>query len=129
MRTLVKLALDLRWVVTFLSVLLLIVGFRVIPSTPMDVFPEFSPLLVEIQTEAQGLSTAEVEALITTPIENAVNGVKGMKIMRSKSVLGLSSVVLIFADGVELMSARQLVQERLLTLTGQLPTLAKTPVV
>jgi CzcA family heavy metal efflux pump len=129
MRTLVRTALDLRWVVTALSILLLIVGFRVIPTTPMDVFPEFSPLLVEIQTEAPGLSTAEVEALISTPIENALNGVKGMKIMRSKSVLGLSSVVLIFEEGVELMSARQLVQERLLTLTGQLPALARTPVV
>lgn len=129
MRSLVQLALDLRWVVTALSILLLIVGYQVIPSTPMDVFPEFSPLLVEIQAEAPGLSTIEVEALISTPIENALNGVKGMKIMRSKSVLGLSSVVLIFDEGVELMSARQLVQERLLTLTGQLPTLSRTPVV
>jgi len=128
-RTLVKTALDLRWVFTALSILLLIVGYRVIPSSPMDVFPEFSPLLVEIQTEAPGLSTAEVESLISTPIENALNGVKGMKTMRSKSVLGLSSVVLIFQEGVELMSARQLVQERLLTLTGQLPALSKTPVV
>ena len=129
MRALVKTALDLRWVVVALSVLLLIVGFRVIPATPMDVFPEFSPLLVEIQTEAPGLSAIEVESLVSTPIENALNGVKGMKIMRSKSVLGLSSVVLIFQEGAELMSARQLVQERLLTLTGQLPALARTPVV
>src|SRR4029453_18095073 len=129
MRTLVKTALDLRWVVVALSILLLIIGFRVIPATPMDVFPEFSPLLVEIQTETPGLSAIEVESLISTPIENALNGVKGMKIMRSKSVQGLSSVVLIFEEGVELMSARQLVQERLLTLTGQLPALAKTPVV
>lgn len=129
MRTLVKTALDLRWVVVALAVLLLIVGFRVIPATPMDVFPEFSPLLVEIQTEAPGLSAIEVESLLSTPIENALNGVRGMRIMRSKSVEGLSSVVLIFQEGVELMSARQLVQERLLTLTGQLPVLAKTPVV
>lgn len=129
MRTLVKIALDLRWVVVALSILLLIVGFRVIPASPMDVFPEFSPLLVEIQTEAQGLSTIEVESLVSTPIENSLNGVRGMKIMRSKSVQGLSSVVLIFEEGVELMSARQLVQERLFTLTGQLPALARTPVI
>jgi CzcA family heavy metal efflux pump len=128
-RTLVEMALSLRWVVTVLSIILLIVGFRVIPSTPLDVFPEFSPLLVEVQTEAPGLSTAEVEALISTPVENSLNGVKGMKTMRSKSVLGLSSVVLIFDEGVELMAARQLVQERLLTLTGQLPVLARTPVI
>ena len=60
---------------------------------------------------------------------NALNGVKGLKTLRSKSVLGLSSVVLIFDEGAELMSARQLVQERLLTLTGQLPALARTPVI
>ena len=129
MRSLVAAALRLRWVVTVLSLLMLVVGFRLIRTTPLDVFPEFSPLLVEIQTEAPGLSTAEVESLVSTPIENAVNGVKGLKTLRSKSVLGLSSVVLIFDESAELMAARQLVQERLLTLTGQLPSLARTPVI
>ena len=129
MRTLVSTALSLRWVVVALSVLLLVAGWQVIKTTPLDVFPEFSPILVEVQTEAPGLSTTEVESLITTPIENALNGVKGMKTMRSKSVLGLSSVVVIFADVTELMADRQLVQERLLTLTGQLPALARTPVI
>ena len=60
MRALVGAALRLRWVVTALSLLLLIVGFRLVQTTPLDVFPEFSPLLVEVQTEAPGLSTAEV---------------------------------------------------------------------
>jgi CzcA family heavy metal efflux pump len=128
LRTLVETALKLRWVVVVLAVLLLVVGFQLVRTTPLDVFPEFSPLLVEIQTEAPGLSTAEVESLVTTPIESALNGVTGVRTMRSRSVLGLSSVVLIFADGVQLMSARQLVQERLLTLSGQLPALAHTPV-
>lgn len=129
MRTLVSAALSLRWVVVALSVLLLVAGWQVVKKAPLDVFPEFSPILVEIQTEAPGLSTTEVESLITTPIENALNGVRGMTTMRSKSVLGLSSVVLIFADDTDLMADRQLVQERLLTLTGQLPALAKTPVI
>lgn len=129
MRSLISAALQLRWVVLLLSVVMLIVGFRLIESTPLDVFPEFSPLLVEIQTEAPGLSTPEVEALVTTPIENAVNGVIGLKTLRSKSVLGLSSVVLIFESGAQLLASRQLVQERLLTLTGQLPALARTPVI
>jgi len=128
-RSLISASLRLRWVVTLLSILMLVVGFRLVESTPLDVFPEFSPLLVEIQTEAPGLSTPEVEALVTTPIENAVNGVIGLKTLRSKSVLGLSSVVLIFDSGAELMASRQLVQERLLTLTGQLPALARTPVI
>lgn len=129
MRALIAASLRLRWVVTILSLLLMIVGFQIIQTTPLDVFPEFSPLLVEIQTEAPGLSTSEVESLVTSPIEYALNGVRGLKTLRSKSVLGLSSIVLIFDEGVELMSARQLAQERLLTLTGQLPALARTPVI
>ena len=129
MKAIIQAALKLRWVVVILSVLLLIVGVQVVKTTPMDVFPEFSPILVEVQTEAPGLSTQEVEKLVTLPIENALNGVKGMKVMRSKSVLGLSSVVTIFQTDTDLMSARQLVQERLLTLQGQLPTTARTPVI
>lgn len=129
MKDIIQAALRLRWIVVVLSVLLLVVGAQVIKTTPMDVFPEFSPVLVEVQTEAPGLSTQEVEKLVTLPIENSLNGVKGMKVMRSKSVLGLSSVVTIFQTDTDLMSARQLVQERLLTLQGQLPTTARTPVI
>jgi len=129
LRTIIRLALELRIVIAAMAIVLLVAGWQVIQTTPLDVFPEFSPILVEVQTEAPGLSTIEVESLVSTPIENALNGVKGMKVMRSKSVLGLSSVVLIFADGTELMADRQLVQERLLTLTGQLPALARTPVI
>ncbi len=129
MKFLIETALRLRWIVVVFSILLMIVGMQMVKNTPMDVFPEFSPLLVEVQTEASGLSTTEIEKLITIPVENVLNGVKGMKIMRSKSVQGLSSVVTIFRSDMDLMSARQLVQERLLTLSGQLPTLARTPVI
>ena len=64
-------------------------------------FPEFAPPLVEIQTEAPGLSSSDVEALISVPLEAAMNGVPGLDVLRSKSVLGLSSVVLIFENGTE----------------------------
>ena len=129
MKSLIASALKLRWVVVVLSALLLIAGLKIVSTTPMDVFPEFSPVLVEVQTEAPGLSTEEVEKLISLPIENALNGVKGLKIMRSKSVLGLSSVVTIFETDTDLMAARQLVQERLLTLQGALPTTSRPPVI
>jgi CzcA family heavy metal efflux pump len=128
MRWIVATALRLRVVVAALAVLLLIVGARQTRETPLDVFPEFSPPLVEVQTEAPGLSTPEVESLVTVPIENALNGVRGLKTLRSKSVLGLSSVVAIFENGADLMQARQLVQERLTTLAGQLPAVARPPV-
>ena len=83
-------------------VVLIVVGIRAPRDAPLDVFPEFAPPLVEIQTEAPGLSTEEVESLVTVPLENALNGMPWLKTLRSKSVLGLSSVVLIFEDGTDL---------------------------
>ena len=92
MKFLIETALRLRWIVVVFSILLMIVGMQMVKNTPMDVFPEFSPLLVEVQTEASGLSTTEIEKLITIPVENVLNGVKGMKIMRSKSEIGRAHV-------------------------------------
>lgn len=129
MNWIVSTSLHLRIVVVALAVVLMIVGIQVVRTTPLDVFPEFAPPLVEIQTEAPGLSTAEVEGLVTAPIENSVNGIVSLKTLRSKSVLGLSSVVLIFEEGTELMRARQLVQERLAIVAAQLPTVARAPVI
>jgi CzcA family heavy metal efflux pump len=106
----------------------MIVGVRLVGDIPLDVFPEFAPPLVEIQTEAPGLSTPEVESLITVPLENAFGGVPALKTLRSKSVLGLSSVVMIFEEGTDLMRARQSVQERLSVVAGRLPAVAHPPV-
>jgi len=121
-------ALRLPIVAIAAAVVLTIVGLRTASRAPLDVFPEFAPPLVEIQTEASGLSTSEVESLVTVPIESALNGASWLKTMRSKSVLGLSSVVLIFQEDTELMRARQMVQERLSTLAGRLPAVAHAPV-
>ena len=129
MRWLVERALRLRFVVVALALVLIVAGSRAAQNTPLDVFPEFAPPLVEIQTEAPGLSTGEVESLVTVPLENAMNGVPGLRTLRSKSVLGLSSVVMIFEEGAELMGARQLVQERLLRIASNLPTAAHPPVI
>lgn len=128
MRWLISTSLHLRVAVIVLASMLVIFGLSEVRNAPLDVFPEFAPPLVEIQTEAPGLSTAEVENLISTPIENAVNGVIGLKTLRSRSVLGLSSVVLILNDGADLLQTRQLVQERLAIVAGQLPAVARPPV-
>src|SRR5262249_18731901 len=125
----VETSLRLRAVVVVLAIILMIVGVRTVSKSPLDVFPEFAPPLVEIQTEAPGLSVPEVESLITVPIENALGGIASLKTLRSKPVLGLSSVVLILQDGPVLMVARQLVQERLAGVTNNLPALAKPPVI
>src|SRR5580693_9832327 len=129
MNWIVSSSLRLRVMVLALSVVLLIVGIRTARRAPLDVFPEFAPPLIEIQTEAPGLSTEEVESLISVPLENALNGTIGLKTIRSKSVLGLSSVVLILKEGSDLMSARQVVQERLAVETARLPAAARQPVI
>src|SRR6478609_3456040 len=122
-------SVRLRVVVLALCVVLLVVGSRAIRRAPLDVFPEFAPPLVEVQTEAPGLSTEEVESLISVPLENALNGTVGLKTIRSKSVLGLSSVVLILKEGSDLMAARQVVQERLSVEAPRLPAAARAPVI
>src|SRR4051812_38609412 len=129
MSWLVSTSLRLRVVVLALSILLIAFGARTLQTTPLDVFPEFAPPLVEIQTEAPGLSTDQVESLVTMPLENALNGTPWIKTIRSKSVLGLSSVVLIFQEGTDLIRARQLVQERLAIETPRLPKVAHPPVI
>jgi CzcA family heavy metal efflux pump len=129
MRWIVEHALKLRLVVVALAIVLIVAGSRAARNTPLDVFPEFAPPLVEIQTEAPGLSTGEVESLVTVPLENAMNGVPGLTTLRSKSVLGLSSVVMLFERGTDLMGVRQLVQERLLRVATSLPTAAHPPVI
>src|SRR5438094_6131434 len=121
MSWLVSTSLRFRIVVLALSVLLIVYGVRTLQNTRLDVFPEFAPPYVEIQTEAPGLSTEEVESLVSVPLENALNGTAGVKTIRSKSVLGLSSIVLIFNEGTDLLRARQLVQERLAVEATRLP--------
>jgi len=129
MRWLVATSLKLRIVVLAGAVMLTFAWVRAAQQIPFDVFPEFAPPLVEIQTEAPGLSTAEVEAVITVPLENVLHGVPRLGTLRSKSVLGLSSVVLLFEPGTDIMQARQLVQERVARASASLPLTAHPPVV
>jgi multidrug efflux pump subunit AcrB len=92
LRTLVSSSLRQPFLVLAVAAALLAMGYRNLRNAPLDVFPEFAPPLVEIQTEAPGLSTEEVESLVTVPLENALNGTPDLKTIRSKSVLGLSSI-------------------------------------
>jgi len=115
MRWLVGSSLTFRLLVIPVAIGLMVVGVAKLREAPVDVLPEFTPPYVEVQTEALGLSAPEVEQLITVPLErDLLNGVAGIDVIRSESVLGLSSVVLVFEPGTNLLNARQLVQERLL---------------
>jgi CzcA family heavy metal efflux pump len=126
---LVETALRLRVAVLALAVLLMVVGIRLAPEMPLDVFPEFAPPYIEIQTEAPGLSSEEVESLVTFPLENALIGTPGLQTIRSKSVLGLSSIRLLMKEGADLYRARQLVQERMAVEAPRLPVVARPPVI
>ena len=129
MKWLISVSLRQPMLILALAAVLVVFGIRAVQTTPLDVFPEFAPPLVEVQTEAPGLSTEEVESLISVPLENALNGVSWLKTLRSKSVLGLSSVVCIFKEGTDVMRARQLVQERVATVAPRLPAVAHAPVI
>ncbi len=124
----VKTSLQLRVVVVALAAVSVVAGFRAATVVPLDVFPEFAPPRIEIQVEAPGLSTEEVESLITVPLESALNATPWLTTLRSKSVLGLASIVLYLEEDVDLMEARQLVQERLAIEAPRLPAVAKPPV-
>ncbi|MEA2296321.1 MAG: hypothetical protein QOE86_3960, partial [Solirubrobacteraceae bacterium] len=93
----------------------------------VDVFPEFAPTRVEIQTACLGLSATEVEELVTVPLEDALNGIPGVETIRSESVAQLSNVTLLFHRGTDVLEARQLVQEHLQTVAPTLPTWAAPP--
>lgn len=127
-RWIIESSLRLRFLVIVLAVVLVGYGFTELRKMPVDVYPEFNPPLVEIQTEALGLSAAEVESLITLPMEaDLLNGVAWLDQLYSESVAGLSSVLLIFEPGSDELLVRQMVQERL-TQAVALPNVSKPPV-
>lgn len=128
MRWIVKTSLQYRYLVVFAAAALMVFGIARLSNSSVDVFPEFAPPKVEIQTLSQGLSAAAVEELVTVPLEHALNGLPGLDVMRSRSVPDLSDIVLIFKPGTDLILARQLVQERVAAVTPQLPTWAAPPV-
>jgi CzcA family heavy metal efflux pump len=128
MRWIVSSSLRLRFLVVLAAVVMMAVGSSQLGKMRVDVFPEFAPPRVEIQTMANGLSTADVESLVTVPLEQALNGVAGLDDLRSKSVPQLSSIQMIFKQGTDLLHSRQLVQERLAIATPSLPTWAAPPV-
>ena len=127
MKRIIIASMKVRLLIATVAVLLIIFGITELTSIPVDVLPEFSRPYVEIQTEALGLSAAEIEALITTPMEaDMLNGVAWVEEIRSESIAGLSSIVLIFKQGTDIMKARQMVQERLVSIFA-LPGVSKPP--
>ncbi len=128
LRRIVASSLRFRYLVLAAAAGMMYFGIEQLRKMPVDVFPEFAPPLVEVQTPCLGLSTTEVEALVTVPLEEALAGLPGLDIMRSKSVEQLSSIKMIFKPGTDLLWARQVVAERVAVVTPSLPRWASPPV-
>ncbi|MBE9191532.1 efflux RND transporter permease subunit [Gloeocapsopsis crepidinum LEGE 06123] len=121
LNAILKWSIVRRWLVVLGAIAVTVLGIYNLTQMPLDVFPDFAPPQVEIQTEAPGLAPEEVEALITLPIESAINGTPGVTTVRSSSAVGISVVKVIFGWRTDVYQARQLVTERLQQAQSKLP--------
>ena len=127
MRALVSICVRHYGAITTLTLLALVLGSWQALHSSLEVFPEFVPSQVDIQTEAPGFAPQQVEELVTKQVENAVNGAAGLATLRSESIPGLSVVTITFADGIDVHIARQGISERLSELGSTLPAGVGTP--
>jgi CzcA family heavy metal efflux pump len=124
---LIGFAIRFRGIVIALSCMMLAYGAFAIGRANYDVFPEFAPPQVGIQTEAPGLTPEQVEILVTRPIETAINGAAGIQTLRSTSIQGLSIVTVFFDPASDIYRDRQVVAEQLAVAAQQLPQGAQAP--
>jgi len=117
----VELSLRHRGVVIALAAVLLVAGVTAAFRAPLDVFPDFVPPQVVVQTEAPGFSAEQVEQLVTRPLETELGGVLGLESLRSESIQGLSVITATFRDGTPVLALRQALAERLGRAAAQLP--------
>lgn len=111
--SLIQLSLKQRLMVVIATLGVVLAGVWAIKNLPIDAFPDVTPTLVQIITESEGLAPEEVEKLITYPVEVSINGIPGVKQVKSISAFGISMVSVYFKDGTDIYFARQLILERL----------------
>jgi Cu/Ag efflux pump CusA len=119
--SLIKFSIRYAGVIIGLALITILYGIIQIKNSPLNVFPEFSPTQVIIQTESPGFSADLVENLVTRPIEVMVSGTIGVKQIRSQSIPGLSVVTVIFEENTNIYRNRQSISEKLSTLNNILP--------
>ena len=118
---LIRFSIERRWIVMFLVSLVAALGIFNYQRLPIDAVPDITNVQVQINTQADGYSPLEVEQRITFPVETAIAGLPHLEYTRSLSRYGLSQVTVVFADGTDIYFARNLVNERLQQVRGQLP--------
>jgi CzcA family heavy metal efflux pump len=127
LQRLVESSLRHRWMVLMIAALFAAYGAYVASQSHLDVFPEFVPPQVDVQTEAPGMTPEQVEQLVTRPLETLLRGAKGLQKVRSESLEGLSVITATFKDGEDIYRSRQALAERLSEAAGELPMGVKTP--
>lgn len=121
-------SLHNRLIVLAFTLVLFVAGAYVLQRMSVDVFPEFAPPQVVIQTEAPGMAPQDVETLVTYPLESAINGSPGVTAVRSKTSVGLSTIVVVFDANTDIYLDRQLVNERVQNVLDRLPAGVQAPV-
>src|SRR5882757_2252162 len=127
LQAIVQFSLRFRGVVLTLACLVVAYGVWIAAHAKLDVFPDFVPPQVTVQTEAPGLAPEQVETLVTRPVENAINGLGSQESMRSETIQGLSVITVVFKDGTDIQVARQMLGEKLGEIASLLPAGVKPP--
>ena len=121
-------SLHNRLIVLAVTIVLFGASGYALQRMSVDVFPEFAPPQVVVQTEVPGMAPQDVESLITYPLESAINGTPGVASVRSKTSVGLSTITVVFNANTDVYLDRQLVNERIQNIGSRLPVGAKPPV-
>lgn len=124
----IKFSLNNKYIILLSSLLLVIVGTRTALDMDVDVFPDLTAPTVVVMTDAHGMASEEVERMVTFPIETAVNGATDVRRVRSSSSQGFSFVWVEFDWGTDILKARQIVSEKLITISSQMPLGVSQPV-
>ena len=127
LQAIVQFSLRFRGIVLTLACLLVGYGIYTAAHAKLDLFPDFVPPEVTVQTEAPGLTPEQVETMITRPVEAAINGLGNEESLRSETIQGLSIITIVFKEGTNVLQARQLLAERLGEIAGVLPAGVKAP--